>query len=1348
MTSLNQLAMGLETKITEQNQKSLEREQVFRLQLHAEQQQTHRLQQEKAQHEQELAAQLLIFHQQARIEKAELIQQHRIDLQVLQDQYSKSELAFSRQLLEIQQLREEQRDEKSREYAKREQAQLEQLTQVRQHLEIQLSQRVDREQVFSQQLQSIQQAREQQRESQGREYEEHIEKLNSELVGKHDQINRLFIDNKEAEKMLLASLADLRQEIDFMRGSSSWRWSAPFRGLASLLSKNRSDKSNITHAVLINTPGNTRATSEVAQAPAEPQLSSPSLYYTNIRTFDMGLSDMNIPVTTLDELLSHYDERFIYSAYQALLGRVPDADGMHYYLTRVRAGVDKLEILGQLRRSVEGRSRKVTVVGLDQAIKNYRLSKTLFIGSLINLIRFQKSNNIILAKLNSLNNRAYVIDENTRILNKNLEIGINIIQEKLKNFDEKTIAETTDIGSSCSAIDLLPNERAKPGMYVTPSIKPLIAGANDSKLHLAAKKSALSVSLPEGWPQVQANASQTAEMIASLQERSRCEFVNGAEFKAESRVHCPYKRLQVGEIVEQYFMLSDQVLSSITLYFFTYMKKNGARICVNLYVLLPDCVEHQLFNQCFDGDDINDGDAVNVVIDPTILSASGQIFRIEIILQALDASADITVAINKSKEYCLRTIDVGEAANYALSFGVNRISKVLPDTSREVTRHKQLVSIVVCVHNALDDVKQCLESIMRHTLPPYHLIIVDDGSNQDTKEFLEKFTTGQPVTLIRNDVASGYTKAANTGMRASNGEFVVLLNSDTLVSPYWLDRLIMCANSSAQIGMVGPLSNTASWQSVPKIWNDQGDWADNPLPYNWSVQDYANEVARQSPRIYPRVGFLNGFCLLIKRQLIDDIGLFDEVTFARGYGEENDYCLFATEKKWQLVVADDCYVFHAQSKSYSHERRAELSTLAGEALAKKHGQERIDDNLALTMPHLALAYLRQRSASIECLLSLRTQFQQRFEGKRVLFLLPALSAGGGSNIILLEAAWLRSLGVDVWIANLEGNRHSFEQSYSNLQVPVLYLRAPESLIDLASDFDAVVATLYLTVYWMAPLQKLENCPVLGYYVQDFEPDFFEKGSAEYESALRSYTALPKIKLFTKTNWNRDALQNNANVTATVVGHSFDIDRFHPSMSAPTEDGCVKILAMVRPSTPRRAPAATMRILRQLALHFGARVKITIFGVESSDAELLTYPTDFIYKNLGEIDSQGVAFALSNSDIFLDCSIFQAMGLTAMEAMASGVAVIGPINGGLKEIIVHGHSGMLVDTRYDDKIFDAAAKLITDGELRKTIQLNALDVLNNSPGFSCFKIMDCLFANTSQGSGIAQVTRSGVPHNVL
>ena len=96
-----------------------------------------------------------------------------------------------------------------------------------------------------------------------------------------------------------------------------------------------------------------------------------------------------------------------------------------------------------------------------------------------------------------------------------------------------------------------------------------------------------------------------------------------------------------------------------------------------------------------------------------------------------------------------------------------------------------------------------------------------------------------------------------------------------------------------------------------------------------------------SERQFPRVPFLNGFCLLISRAVIDQIGYLDEESFPRGYGEENDYCIRAHDAGFLLAIADHCFVYHAKSKSFGTSARDELAKAGRIALHKKFGEDRI-----------------------------------------------------------------------------------------------------------------------------------------------------------------------------------------------------------------------------------------------------------------------------------------------------------------------------------------------------------------------------------------------------------------------
>ncbi|KES24574.1 hypothetical protein FG99_08305 [Pseudomonas sp. AAC] len=650
----------------------------------------------------------------------------------------------------------------------------------------------------------------------------------------------------------------------------------------------------------------------------------------------------------------------------------------------------------------------------------------------------------------------------------------------------------------------------------------------------------------------------------------------------------------------------------------------------------------------------------------------------------------------------------------------------LPRRSTEVTRLDEPVDIVVCVHNALQDVKHCLESVSRYTLSPYNLILVDDGSGPETQAYLAQYAAEQGAVLHRNETAGGYTRAANCGLRLSSASYVVLLNSDTIVSPYWLERLARCARQVPRAGIVGPLSNTASWQSVPRIFDEAGDWTDNPLPKGSSIQDFANEVAREAQGIYPEVGFINGFCFMISRSLINEIGHFDEETFAKGYGEENDFCLRAAAAGWKLAIADDAYVFHAQSKSYSHERRKELASAAGEKLANKHGQAAINSQLSITAQHLALEYIRRRTALIEAKQATRAR-SRRFQGKRILFVLPARTAGGGGNIILLEADRLRRLGIDAHIANLSSNRDIFTASYPDNSLPTHFVDGPDAVAELAMNFDAVVATLYLTVEWLAPLAKREGAPRIVYYVQDYEPDFFPAEHSEHARALQSYSLVPNSRLVTKTQWNRRVLQEKCGVTASVIGVDYDDERYFPSRVSQVGNPVIRVCAMLRPQTPRRAPELTARVLKQLKTQFGAQVSIHIFGCNNNDPGYQALRLDIEHENLGECSPEIVSQLLRRTDVFLDLSSFQAMGLTALEAMACGVAVVAPRNGGPSEFIEDGKNGLLVDSSNEQACLNAACSLITNFELRNYIRSQAVGVSRYYPEAVLENLLTAIFA---------------------
>lgn len=295
--------------------------------------------------------------------------------------------------------------------------------------------------------------------------------------------------------------------------------------------------------------------------------------------------------------------------------------------------------------------------------------------------------------------------------------------------------------------------------------------------------------------------------------------------------------------------------------------------------------------------------------------------------------------------------------------------KVDPFASIEENKSKKTeyaIDVIVCVHNAPDEVKKCLNSIEKTRTKNVKLIIVDDGSDTKTAEILKVFSKNKTwVALLRNKTAGGYTKAANKGIRESHGDLVILLNSDTIVTDNWANKMANAIFSKPGVGIVGPLSSAASHQSIPEHLSSKTQTAVNELPKGVSVEDMNKYCEKWSVvNYYPFVPLVHGFCFGMTRELINKIGLFDEIEFPQGYGEENDYCFRAIDAGFCLTLATNTYVFHSKSKSYQTEKRIELMQRGSQKLQGLHGEQRIRRAILSMRQNRELIRMRKKAAEL------------------------------------------------------------------------------------------------------------------------------------------------------------------------------------------------------------------------------------------------------------------------------------------------------------------------------------------------------------------------------------------------
>lgn len=229
------------------------------------------------------------------------------------------------------------------------------------------------------------------------------------------------------------------------------------------------------------------------------------------------------------------------------------------------------------------------------------------------------------------------------------------------------------------------------------------------------------------------------------------------------------------------------------------------------------------------------------------------------------------------------------------------------------------IDIIIPIYNAYDDLIKCVESVKKHTdLDTHRLILINDCSTDERILPYIRSEETERVIVIDNEANAGFSNNVNKGMLYSEDRDVLLLNSDTIVTENWIDKIVTCAYSNPEIGTVTPMSNSATLCSYPIMCQD------NDIPENWTVDSLASVVERCSMKMYPRITVAVGFCMFIKREAIEKVGLFDAETFERGYGEENDFCNRAEQLGYIHVMCDDTFIYHKGTVSFLSEQKKAL----------------------------------------------------------------------------------------------------------------------------------------------------------------------------------------------------------------------------------------------------------------------------------------------------------------------------------------------------------------------------------------------------------------------------------------
>ena len=223
-------------------------------------------------------------------------------------------------------------------------------------------------------------------------------------------------------------------------------------------------------------------------------------------------------------------------------------------------------------------------------------------------------------------------------------------------------------------------------------------------------------------------------------------------------------------------------------------------------------------------------------------------------------------------------------------------------------------SIVILTLNQLPLTIQCLESIWKNTSTPYELILVDNGSKDGTIEYLRNL--GDRIILIENPHNFGFAKGCNQGTEVASGDQILFLNNDTILPPGWLEPMVEALYSDEDVGIVGPVTNYICGQQIIAVpYTQIGDMEPFAMAHMQKHKGDMQEVRR-----------IVGFCLMARRSLLEDIGVFDE-RYGLGNYEDDDLCLRAVRAGYKLLIAWGSFIHHIGHASMGQSESASLGNL-------------------------------------------------------------------------------------------------------------------------------------------------------------------------------------------------------------------------------------------------------------------------------------------------------------------------------------------------------------------------------------------------------------------------------------
>ena len=551
---------------------------------------------------------------------------------------------------------------------------------------------------------------------------------------------------------------------------------------------------------------------------------------------------------------------------------------------------------------------------------------------------------------------------------------------------------------------------------------------------------------------------------------------------------------------------------------------------------------------------------------------------------------------------------------------------------------KMKCDIIIPIYKAPEWVKLCVYALFTNTNPKIinKVYLINDCDDDFTTNCLKnlKAKYGNKIVLKQNGQNLGFIKTVNKGLNLSSADYILLLNSDCLIAKNCIEKLINHLEKDSKIGLICPLASNAANITLP-------------MPEGWNYTQIDSILEKYFLGQNFDACTIVGNCLMITRNCLNKVGNLDEA-YGTGYGEETDYQFKAMEKGFKAKVAIDTYVFHKAEASFgtSKEKQAKLQknrNLFFSRWGKIYEQElkkyKQNDPIEYINNHLPKDIWRPK---IETLFYVDGIVQN----------------AGGIHVVIDIVNYLTINGTAINI--IYNLKYPYQENMLFAPIPANKIKDVE--------VKQIVSTIWKTAFEARTIANQKNAKLLS-FIQGYEL-YFENGS-KYGAVELSY----KISngLLTISKYLQKELKTIFEEKSEIISNGINLDLIYNNSS---KNNSIPTITIIMRDNPMKGDWILIDIIKRLS-NLKQKVKINLVSVDKKIILPSINEGNKITIFNGPQNRNTIYKLLQNSDLYIDASLSEGFGLTALEAMAAGCIPIVSDSMGINEYIENEKNGIII-----------------------------------------------------------------------